>query len=349
MGQVWDLDLPTNEQLILLAMADHADHEGENIWPSVGLIAWKTGYSERTIQRVIKSLLGKDVLQIQKRRPGKTTIYCTAFENANLKPKRKKKDTPDAHVTPDTKDVIPTPDAQMSPEPSLEPSIMIKDSASPDGNADTEFTVGVNNWDGWMASRLVSEGIYTNADYALEMVIKLHQTGAIDHGADYAAVLEIVKRELVAEPDEHANASAPVFVMGQGWKNVGGEDNAPPDEPKPKKERKVNPWYDAVKEVFDLHGGRNRLMVGLLQGKATKNGHKDYNLEEPITDHKDILKFGRWWKANHDGLTMVQSPLKVQSEVMGWQAQGCPDAIDQPKTHEQIARERLAQGLPYAY
>jgi hypothetical protein len=128
MGQVWDLDLPTNEQLVLLAMTDHADHLGENIWPSVGLIAWKTGYSERTIQRLIKSLLKKDILKIQKRRPGKTTIYCTAFENAPLRPPYKSEQTPDIDVTPDTKDVTPTPDTQMSPEPSLEPSTKIKDS-----------------------------------------------------------------------------------------------------------------------------------------------------------------------------------------------------------------------------
>jgi hypothetical protein len=104
----------------------------------------------------------------------------------------------------------------------------------------------------------------------------------------------------------------------------------------PKKERQSNPWYDAVASVFDLHGGRNGLMVGLLQGKATKNGHKDYNLETPLTSADDILKFGRWWKANHDGLTMVQAPVKVQSEVMGWQAKGCPDAPGHAKPVQEI-------------
>jgi hypothetical protein len=119
--------------------------------------------------------------------------------------------------------------------------------------------------------------------------------------------------------------------------------------PTPRAKRPANSWYDAVAAVFDLHGGRNGLMAGLLQGKATKNGHKDYNLPEPLTSAEDVLKFGRWWKANHDGLTMVQSPIKVQSEVMGWQAKGCPDAEAEPKTKREIALERLAQGLPYAY
>src|SRR5262245_17091093 len=56
MGQVWDLALPHNKLLVLLAMADHADHEGRNVRPSVELVAWKTGYEERQVRRIIRSL-----------------------------------------------------------------------------------------------------------------------------------------------------------------------------------------------------------------------------------------------------------------------------------------------------
>lgn len=56
MGMVWDADLPRNQKMILLAYADHADHEGRNIFPSVGRIAWKTGYSERAVQQITREL-----------------------------------------------------------------------------------------------------------------------------------------------------------------------------------------------------------------------------------------------------------------------------------------------------
>ncbi len=58
-GWVWDLDLPQNEKYVLLAYADHADHEGHSIYPSVDLIVRKTGYSRRSIQRIVIKLIEK--------------------------------------------------------------------------------------------------------------------------------------------------------------------------------------------------------------------------------------------------------------------------------------------------
>ncbi len=62
MGLVWDADLPRNEKYILLAYADHADHEGESIYPSVSRTAWKTGYEERMVQRITKQLVKSGIL-----------------------------------------------------------------------------------------------------------------------------------------------------------------------------------------------------------------------------------------------------------------------------------------------
>ena len=62
MGVVWESDLPQREKFVLLAYADHADHMGNNVFPSVGLIAWKTGYTTRSIQRITKTLLDKGIL-----------------------------------------------------------------------------------------------------------------------------------------------------------------------------------------------------------------------------------------------------------------------------------------------
>jgi hypothetical protein len=46
-GLVRELDLPHNEAWLLMAMADHADHSGRNVYPGVSLLAWKTGYTVR--------------------------------------------------------------------------------------------------------------------------------------------------------------------------------------------------------------------------------------------------------------------------------------------------------------
>lgn len=137
MGQIWDLDLDHSEQLVLLALADHADHEGKNIYPSIGLIAWKTGYSERQIHRIYRALEDKKVLCIQQERPGQPTIYYLDLSPLSRKkayqPKRSYAPaTPDKmaeveNVTPDiamsypplTQSCHTTPDIAMSYKPSL--------------------------------------------------------------------------------------------------------------------------------------------------------------------------------------------------------------------------------------
>lgn len=56
MGQVYSIELGHAEQDVLLAMADHAQDDGSNVFPSVDRIAWKTGYDRRSVQRAMKAL-----------------------------------------------------------------------------------------------------------------------------------------------------------------------------------------------------------------------------------------------------------------------------------------------------
>lgn len=55
-GRVWDMPLRQILKFVLLAYADHADHEGNNVFPSIALIAKKTGYSPRQVQRLTRQL-----------------------------------------------------------------------------------------------------------------------------------------------------------------------------------------------------------------------------------------------------------------------------------------------------
>ena len=56
MSQVWELDIDHSEMIVLLAMADHADDDGQNCYPSNAYLAWKTGYSDRQVRRVLRAL-----------------------------------------------------------------------------------------------------------------------------------------------------------------------------------------------------------------------------------------------------------------------------------------------------
>lgn len=61
-GAVWDADLPRDEKYVLLALADHASHDGRNVRPSLDLIEWKTGYDVRQVRRIVRALEDRGVL-----------------------------------------------------------------------------------------------------------------------------------------------------------------------------------------------------------------------------------------------------------------------------------------------
>ncbi len=85
-GQVWDLQLTRMERLILLAMADHADHEGCHVFPSQALIAWKTGYSKRQVQRVQDNLKQRKILIPEGSGYRGVLHYRLDFSHVPLKP-----------------------------------------------------------------------------------------------------------------------------------------------------------------------------------------------------------------------------------------------------------------------
>ena len=63
-GQVWELDLEPVDKLVLLALADHADHEGQNIRPGNELLCAKTGLSRPTITAKIAGFIRDGILQL---------------------------------------------------------------------------------------------------------------------------------------------------------------------------------------------------------------------------------------------------------------------------------------------
>lgn len=68
MGKVWELDLPQPLKLLALALADVADDEGGNIYPSKAFIAWKVGAHPKTIQRQLATLEELGIVEVVRRR-----------------------------------------------------------------------------------------------------------------------------------------------------------------------------------------------------------------------------------------------------------------------------------------
>ena len=54
MSDIWEMPFPPTDKLVFLALADCANDEGL-AWPSIATIARKSGVSERTVQRSIRS------------------------------------------------------------------------------------------------------------------------------------------------------------------------------------------------------------------------------------------------------------------------------------------------------
>ena len=88
MALVWEHEFPYNQQLILLSLADHANDLGEKIFPSIARQAWKTGYSERQVGRILKELRDAGILIVVKKAyRGRPTEYKIDWSKAMKKEK----------------------------------------------------------------------------------------------------------------------------------------------------------------------------------------------------------------------------------------------------------------------
>lgn len=96
LGEIWELELEPVAKLVALAFGDHADHEGENVYPSLGLVAWKTGLHIRTVREHCSRLRELGLLVV--REEGRTgpdggtlpTRYAISLEGLTRLPPRQK-------------------------------------------------------------------------------------------------------------------------------------------------------------------------------------------------------------------------------------------------------------------
>lgn len=144
MSRIWRYQWRPNELIVLLALADFADDDGSNVFPSMAYLAWKTGYQVRNVKRIVSSLRERRILRVvepaSRHRPVHYRIDLThavrkqPFERGN---QGGQDDTPEAaRGVPNGQSGVHA----STPKPSVEPSE--KSSSTPAPARDAEPAPG---------------------------------------------------------------------------------------------------------------------------------------------------------------------------------------------------------------
>lgn len=95
MTKVYESGLEKSMKAIALAYADHAHDDGSNIYPTIGYISWKTGYSRRAVQMITGKLVEAGVLAAEGDGPNGANRYHMRFDKLpERKPYRGAKSAP---------------------------------------------------------------------------------------------------------------------------------------------------------------------------------------------------------------------------------------------------------------
>ena len=129
MTWVWALDLESYSKFVLLKLADCADDEGGNSYPSVRTVAHICGLSERTVQRILKRFTESGVIEVAANEKGgwrRSRVYRLNRAVAECLHGEKRGDTDDLRgdtQSPHSQVRGDTDDAKgcqaLSPKPSL--------------------------------------------------------------------------------------------------------------------------------------------------------------------------------------------------------------------------------------
>lgn len=124
-SRVWEnADAKGSELLLLLALADHAHDDGSEAFPSVATLAAKTRLSERSVQRLLRTLEERGEIVNTGQRPSGTNVYRVLAGQGRggdiLSPRGDARVTGggDARVTGGVTPVSPEPSLNRPPEPS---------------------------------------------------------------------------------------------------------------------------------------------------------------------------------------------------------------------------------------
>lgn len=159
MTEAWKANVASGRKMVLLALCDNANDQGE-CFPSISMLAEKCSMSERSVFNHIADL-EKDGLIVRQTRPGRSTVYqidpCKFCTPANSAPLQQLQDTPANSAPPPLQILHPTP-ATVAPitviEPSIEPSKKQKTGAAMPCPSDVDGQV----WADWQVVRKAKKG-----------------------------------------------------------------------------------------------------------------------------------------------------------------------------------------------
>lgn len=123
MTDVWKLTLQAPRKMVLLALADNANDEGTDCWPSVGKLVEKCSMSERAVQGHLAALEEDGYIK-RHERPGRSNKFTIHVDRIRLEILQKVKalaDTP-AESAPPAK-VPDIPPQHLHPSPSNQQDI----------------------------------------------------------------------------------------------------------------------------------------------------------------------------------------------------------------------------------
>lgn len=124
MTDAWKTALPTTKKIVLLALCDNANDQGE-CYPSISTIAEKCSLTERAVFSAINFLEKEGIIR-KENRNGRSTIYhinpCISFTPERRSPLNNIHHTPEQYSPPPLNVVHPTPE-RRSPITINEPSI----------------------------------------------------------------------------------------------------------------------------------------------------------------------------------------------------------------------------------
>jgi len=177
MTECWRSSLPSGQKMVLLALCDNANDQGE-CYPSISTIAEKCSMSERSVFYHISTLENLGIL-CKKTRNGRSTIYhldhCKFCTTANSAPLQPLQDTP-AKSAPPPLQPLHHPPAKSAPitinEPSIEPSLnhKAKSKANPITEKDLPSWLSKSDWDDFVQFRISLKK--KMSDFAERLMVK---------------------------------------------------------------------------------------------------------------------------------------------------------------------------------
>lgn len=89
MRLVWERDMSAADKAVLLKLADHANDEGDSVYPRRRRVAAYTGLSESAVARVLRKYIERGLLAVVERGGGRgnPTRYCINVEVLRAMPK----------------------------------------------------------------------------------------------------------------------------------------------------------------------------------------------------------------------------------------------------------------------